>query len=177
MILIDIMLLVIFISSIIVFYKAAIYILHEYRNALYLYDIENKVKSCQYITDNSTKIIDIEQVEKALVKANLYIIGRDDNNKRIVMRNSKIKIGRSKECEIVIKDRSVSREQCYIKKEGVSFVLHDIYSTNGTYVNGRKVMGKEKLEFGDIIKIGKHRIAFQGPDVMKYRIQQDRLFG
>lgn len=69
-------------------------------------------------------------------------------------------IGRSKANEIVIDDVSVSSEHCRIRPEDGHFVLHDLKSTNGTFVNERRVT-RHVLEEGDVLKIGETSLLFK----------------
>lgn len=63
-------------------------------------------------------------------------------------------IGRSKSADISLaEDRKVSRNHARLEKEGEGWVIVDLSSTNGTYVNGNKV-DQHKLIPGDEIRIG-----------------------
>ena len=65
-----------------------------------------------------------------------------------------ITIGRYPENDIVITDAIVSRKHCFITSEGEVVILTDLGSTNGTYVNGKKINQKSILADGDTITIG-----------------------
>ncbi|MFH1227446.1 MAG: FHA domain-containing protein [Planctomycetota bacterium] len=71
-----------------------------------------------------------------------------------------ISFGRSSDNSIVIKSEKVSRKHAEIRKDEESFIVVDLASSNGTYVNGNKV-SERKLEPGDIIKIGDALIIFE----------------
>ncbi|MCX7817955.1 MAG: FHA domain-containing protein [Kiritimatiellae bacterium] len=64
-----------------------------------------------------------------------------------------ITIGRSPEADLVILDDKVSRLHCGIRLWDGDFVLKDLKSRNGTYVNGQRVE-TAKLHVGDRIRIG-----------------------
>lgn len=66
-----------------------------------------------------------------------------------------IKIGRGENCDVVLKDAAVSREHLEIFQddEGNTF-LTDLNSSNGTFVNGKRVSGSVKLSQNDIVKVG-----------------------
>lgn len=66
-----------------------------------------------------------------------------------------IKIGRGESCDVVLKDGAVSREHLEIFQddEGNTF-LTDLNSSNGTFVNGKRVSGSVKLSLNDIVKVG-----------------------
>ena len=71
----------------------------------------------------------------------------------------RIRIGRSEDCEITIDNLGVSRYHSeVVAKDGI-FVLRDLRSNNGTYVNGRRV-DAYNLNTGDEISIGKFTLTF-----------------
>ena len=69
-------------------------------------------------------------------------------------------IGRAKANEVVIDDVSVSSEHCRIRPEDGHFVLHDLKSTNGTFVNERRIT-RHVLQEGDVLKIGETSLLFK----------------
>ncbi len=69
-------------------------------------------------------------------------------------------IGRHQENDIVIDHLGVSGKHARVAVEGQSVVLTDLQSTNGTYVNGRRVTEVE-LRPNDWISIGKHILTFK----------------
>jgi uncharacterized protein YegL len=71
-----------------------------------------------------------------------------------------LSIGRAKANEVVVNDLSVSSEHCRIRPEDGRFVLHDLKSTNGTFVNERRVT-RHILSEGDILKIGETALMFR----------------
>ncbi|MGF1643737.1 MAG: FHA domain-containing protein [Thiotrichales bacterium] len=74
-----------------------------------------------------------------------------------------IKIGRVANNDIPIESMAVSSQHCKIVTvDGDSF-LEDLGSTNGTYVNGKKVR-KHALDHGDLITIGTHLLRYDRND-------------
>ena len=70
-----------------------------------------------------------------------------------------VTIGRQEENTIVIDNLAVSAYHARIDKTGSDYVLTDLQSTNGTFINDLKVTA-HKLSHGDNIVIGKHVILF-----------------
>jgi len=70
-----------------------------------------------------------------------------------------ITIGRNEENTIVIDNLAVSGFHARIDKAGSEYILTDLQSTNGTFVNDQKV-NSHKLAHGDNVVIGKHVILF-----------------
>lgn len=69
-------------------------------------------------------------------------------------------MGRLKTNDITLSDINISREHAEIVREDSSFFIIDLNSTNGTFVNGKKVK-RQKLKDGDIITLGKTRFEFR----------------
>ena len=63
-------------------------------------------------------------------------------------------IGRHDDCVIRIRSSQVSRRHCELLEEADQLILRDLGSSNGTYVNGKRVLGKQTLKPGDILTIG-----------------------
>jgi len=70
-----------------------------------------------------------------------------------------ITIGRSSNCEVHLANDSISRKHARIDRGELGYTIHDLGSTNGTYVNDVRVTSK-LLEAGDRIHIGNHILKF-----------------
>lgn len=71
-----------------------------------------------------------------------------------------ISIGRDVENDIHINNLAVSRFHAKINKDGEKYIIKDLGSANGTFVNGNKVDWAE-LKVGDLILIGKHALKLE----------------
>ncbi|HHW57241.1 MAG TPA: FHA domain-containing protein [Clostridia bacterium] len=69
-------------------------------------------------------------------------------------------IGRSDECDIVIESPYVSAKHAIIRKKGRKFYIQDLNSTNGTFVNGKRIKGIAKIRNNDIITLGDMDLKF-----------------
>ncbi len=69
------------------------------------------------------------------------------------LNGDEISIGRDKDNHIRVRDRSISRRHCQIKKDGENFTLIDFESFNGTFVNGAAV-SRQTIKHGDRITLG-----------------------
>lgn len=64
-------------------------------------------------------------------------------------------IGRADKCHVVLDDTYVSQVHARIFSRGDSYFIEDLGSTNGTYLNRKRVGGATELQRGDRVKIGK----------------------
>jgi pSer/pThr/pTyr-binding forkhead associated (FHA) protein len=94
-----------------------------------------------------------------------------------------VALGRSRECEVRLPDADTSRRHAKIVCSGGRFVLHDLASTNGTFVNGERIEQRE-LAPGDRIEIGANTVTFcevarglDQPDDTAQTLLFDRSFG
>lgn len=70
-----------------------------------------------------------------------------------------VSIGRLPDNNIVIDNPAVSGRHARVYREGSHYVLEDLKSTNGTFVNEKPIARHTLLE-GDVILVGKHTLAF-----------------
>jgi hypothetical protein len=68
-------------------------------------------------------------------------------------------IGRSPDCHVFLDDVTVSRRHAELVREGDRFVIRDLGSLNGTFVNKRRIESAA-LEDDDEVQIGKYRMTF-----------------
>jgi pSer/pThr/pTyr-binding forkhead associated (FHA) protein len=71
-------------------------------------------------------------------------------------------LGRRLEVAVHIEDVKASREHVKITSHGEGFVLMDLESTNGTFVNGSRT-GRTRLNHGDVIRIGRTELVYHDP--------------
>src|SRR5690606_32931422 len=69
-------------------------------------------------------------------------------------------LGRHPNNSVQLLDKIVSKEHCIIIQTGAEFILQDLGSLNGTFVNGERVAGERPLRDGDEIALGSTRAVF-----------------
>lgn len=79
---------------------------------------------------------------------------------RIPLSKSVSRLGRERHNDIRVDDEGVSRSHCEITRKGREFAIHDLGSTNGTYVNDRRVE-EAVLNDGDRVSIGDTTFLYQ----------------
>ena len=70
-----------------------------------------------------------------------------------------VKIGRVRDNDLVLADSTVSKHHAEVVREGGTFYLLDLGSTNGIKINGRRVK-RRRLKNGDLAMLGKCRVRF-----------------
>jgi len=75
-------------------------------------------------------------------------------------RGERTTIGRSPDNDIFLDDVTVSRKHAVLAQDGNQFLIEDLGSLNGTFVNRRRIESSTRLESGDEVQIGKYRLSF-----------------
>ena len=100
-------------------------------------------------------------LNKVVVKRRAYleIIGKGAFSKIVELREGEFRMGRSPMCEIQLSLNNISRVHSHVVMRNEEYVLEDMESTNGTYVNGIMVV-RCILRDGDLIEIGEAKLHF-----------------
>ena len=83
------------------------------------------------------------------------------DGQRIVLDREQNTIGRQSDCQVVIDDHNVSRRHAEISRTTAGWVVTDRGSTNGTKVNGEKVVNGRLLADGDVVAFGSAQTRFE----------------
>ena len=70
------------------------------------------------------------------------------------LEGDQITIGRDSNNGVVINDSEISRKHARLTFQGGKYVLDDLGSTNGTFVNGQRLVGPVVLKAGDVVSLG-----------------------
>jgi hypothetical protein len=81
------------------------------------------------------------------------------NGTRHEVKQRRLVIGRSRDCDIQLSDANVSRRHAELRQEGASYWIVDLASTNGIEVNGKRVK-RAKLRDGDKVTMGSTDVVF-----------------
>lgn len=90
---------------------------------------------------------------KLLLKFNAAVI------KEIVVDKDALTVGRKPDNDVVIDNPAISGHHCRLTKEGGSYYVEDLDSTNGTFVNEKKIK-KSGLKHNDVVGVAKHALVF-----------------
>lgn len=70
------------------------------------------------------------------------------------LEGDQISIGRDSTNDIAVNDAEVSRRHARLTFQGGKYVLDDLGSTNGTFVNGQRLTGPRVLKSGEVVSLG-----------------------
>jgi hypothetical protein len=88
----------------------------------------------------------------------------DPSGEEHFLSSQSITIGRAVENDIVIVSKRVSRQHACIWREGMYWLIEDMESTNGTYLNNERLLESTRLRDGDRIMVGDITFVFHDPD-------------
>lgn len=86
----------------------------------------------------------------------------DINGRRYPLTEGTITLGRGSDADIVLEDTGVSRHHAHISWSNGQVTVSDMGSTNGTFVNGRKIT-TVSLSDQDVISLGRSRVTLLYP--------------
>jgi hypothetical protein len=91
----------------------------------------------------------------------LVVIEPDDQRGRAFELADEMTVGRAAGCQIVLDDTYASQLHTRIFQRDGQLMVDDLGSTNGTYLNNRKVSGAMVMNRGDKLRIGKTVMELQ----------------
>ena len=86
-------------------------------------------------------------------------------------------IGRSEPADIVVADDVISRVHCRIEPHGDSLQVTDLGSTNGTFVDGRRIADPTPLKSGTQFHLGDRAFGYERRDLASLFEVLSRLAG
>ena len=89
----------------------------------------------------------------------LVVLRGPNTGARFLLDDDEVASGRHPDSDIFLDDVTVSRKHAVFRREGDTFVVRDVGSLNGTYVN-RERIDEVALKTGDEVQIGKFRLVF-----------------
>jgi len=89
----------------------------------------------------------------------LVVLRGPNTGARFLLDADEVSSGRHPDSDIFLDDVTVSRKHATFRREGDVFLVRDVGSLNGTYVN-RERIDETALKTGDEVQIGKFRLVF-----------------
>lgn len=103
-----------------------------------------------------------------------FLVPLDPGLCLIPLEKAIVLIGRQADCDVSLThSRKVSRKHCCVAQVNNSFVVRDLGSTNGVFVNGSRVRKEAGLTLGDELAIGDVRFRLQSEPPSSKSQKQD----
>ena len=99
-------------------------------------------------------------------EARIEILKGNDAGAQFRVTGARVRFGRAADSDIVVTDSSASRNHAELVKANESFVIKDLNSSNGVFVNGKKIK-EHYLVSGDIFSIGNHEYRYVERDAVQ----------
>ena len=85
--------------------------------------------------------------------------------RRVELAQTPVVLGRHATCDLVLADEQASRRHARIDPVPAGYSVVDLGSTNGTFLNGTRLVGSMVLGHGDRIEVGHSLVRFTTPPV------------
>src|SRR2546429_3947297 len=90
----------------------------------------------------------------------IEVVTKIGQHRRLRVAGVRMVIGRGSDSDGFLPDHLLSRRHAEIERRAGAFYLVDLGSTNGTFINGERVVGERRLHHGDLIAVGESKLVF-----------------
>jgi DNA-binding NtrC family response regulator len=88
------------------------------------------------------------------------VVGGPDKGKKFTTQGSLLRVGSDPASDLVLSDPTVSRRHVELERTSQGFVVRDLGSRNGTFLDGHQVM-QALVQTGDKVQLGKTKLALK----------------
>jgi hypothetical protein len=114
------------------------------------------------VSSQSTRAIKLDRATETVEARHFLILTEPGGARRwLVVGQAALTIGRSAPADIVIADDVISRVHCRIEPVGDNLQVTDLGSTNGTFVDGRRIGEPTPLKSGTLFHLGDRAIGYE----------------
>ena len=106
-----------------------------------------------------------------------FIEGARKGEQINLSRCTEFRIGRAHEhnkakLDLPLDDSTVTAEHCVIyRRESFDYLIKDLGSSNGTFINGKRIKEPHTLSDGDCIRIGQTKLRFDRVQILPSKVQ------
>lgn len=95
-----------------------------------------------------------------------FLVPLDPGHSAVPLEKTILLIGRQSDCDVTLtRSKKVSRRHCCIAQVNSQFLIRDLGSTNGVFVNGSRIAAETRLRLGDEVTIGDVRFRIESQPV------------
>ena len=129
-------------------------------------DLSSRAENTIFAEADTGELKALAQARKDLaIEANLILFSHPEDRmlgtRFRLAPHERLDVGRSSTCQIAMPGvRSLSRKHARLEHLGAVVVIEDLGSTNGTYVNDRRIDGRHRLRSGDRFQVGALHFKF-----------------
>src|SRR5688572_14427766 len=105
----------------------------------------------------------------------LAIVAGDKPGQRIRLGNQPLVIGRAEPSDWVLEDAEVSRTHCKVYLAFDQVIVQDLQSSNGTFIEGKRLEEASELPVGARLQIGTHVIEHEW--VTRQEVEESQALG
>ena len=109
--------------------------------------------------DKTQTLVDRSQKPLVLKKVRLVVVKGSDEGRTVTLQKPAVAIGTLGESDLILTDPTVSRKHAVVEEKADGYVIRDLGSTNGTFLDGVRIR-EGYLSPGSVIRLGKTEIAF-----------------
>ncbi len=116
------------------------------------YHIEATISNPAPVLTDTAAMTPVESMEpqSILPKEAFFVVGGISN---FPLNKPVINIGRHSDCDLILDNPHVSRHHAQLRAINQQYVIFDVGSTGGVYLNGKKI-SQATLQAGDVIRLG-----------------------
>lgn len=126
-------------------------------------DAEPELSAEEENADDSESPEETETAQPEPIEEKIYpkltLVDTKTHDFKILPLTGKTTIGRRRSNDLVLSDNTVSGQHCIILTEDDDIYIQDLDSTNGTFLNGKRIHEKTVLQRGDKLMLGKQEFT------------------
>jgi general secretion pathway protein A len=131
-------------------------------------DVDASIRELQWLefTSNTNRLLALKMLHAAPLRSDpAHVVGRilvASAGKTLMERELKtgrLVVGRTPDNDLQIDSKFISRHHCHIVTHADSSLIEDLNSTNGIYVQSKRVR-RHNLNDGDVVQVGQHEIVY-----------------
>lgn len=106
----------------------------------------------------------------------LLVVSHDDKSETHAFHKDVVSIGRSRECDLFLPDRLISRIHCRVERQDGVFALVDAGAQNPAKMHGRPVLRSE-IKVGDSFAVGSYEVTLSVPVIENASVDETHVGG